>query len=156
MKEITTGMKAPSFTLTNQNGESISLKDFKGKQGVILYFYPKALTPGCTTQACGLRDSMTKIKKLNYVVIGVSGDEAKKLIKFQEKEKLNFNLLSDPDFKVSKKYSCYGPKKFMGKEYLGIFRKTFVIDLEGKINLIIDPVNTKTHHQDLILHLSKL
>jgi thioredoxin-dependent peroxiredoxin len=156
MKLLKTGLKAPAFKLKNHLGLSVALKDFAGEKGVILYFYPKALTPGCTVQACSLRDHLKKIKKLGYEVLGVSGDEEKKLLKFYEKEKLNFPLLSDPAYLTCKKYGAFGKKKFMGKEYEGILRKTFVIDLKGKISLILDPVNTKTHHQDLLDHLPLL
>ncbi len=156
MKNLTTGMKAPSFKLKDEEGHTVELKTFKNKSAVIIYFYPKALTPGCTLQSCHLRDHYKKLKKMGYEVFGISGDDEQKLLKFKLKEKLNFPLLSDPGHKICKKYGSFGLKKFMGKEYEGILRKTFVVDLEGKIILILDPVNTKTHHQVLLENLGSL
>lgn len=143
------GAVAPSFKLKNQNGEEVSLKDLKN-QIVVLYFYPKAMTPGCTTQACGIRDSKKELAKLNAVVFGISPDEPAKLSKFIEKEKLNFDLLSDPDHFISEKYGVWGLKKFMGREFMGIIRTTFIIGTDGKIKHVIDEVKTKTHHADVI------
>ena len=105
------GNMAPAFTLPNQNGEKVSLKDFKGKKNVVLYFYPKALTPGCTTQACGIRDSKKEFDKRDTVVLGVSPDPAKKLQNFIDKEELNFDLLSDEDHAIAEKYGVWGLKK---------------------------------------------
>lgn len=141
---------APAFSLVNQDGQKISLKDFKGEKNVILYFYPKAMTPGCTTQACGLRDSKRKLTSSGTVVLGVSPDAPEKLAKFIAKEKLNFDLLSDPDHKIADKYGAWGPKKFMGKEYDGILRSTFIIGKDGKLKHIMSKVNTKTHHDDVL------
>lgn len=143
------GAAAPAFTLKNQNGEKVSLKDFKG-QNVVVYFYPKAMTPGCTTQACGIRDSKKELAKEKIVVLGISPDPVEKLEKFIEKEKLNFTLLSDEDHSVAEKYGSWGPKKFMGKEYDGILRQSFLINKEGKLVHIMSKVNTKTHHEDII------
>lgn len=143
------GAAAPTFTLKNQNGEKVSLKDFKG-QNVVVYFYPKAMTPGCTTQACGIRDSKKELAKEKIVVLGISPDPVEKLEKFIEKEKLNFTLLSDEDHSVAEKYGSWGPKKFMGKEYDGILRQSFLINKEGKLVHIMSKVNTKTHHEDII------
>jgi peroxiredoxin Q/BCP len=143
------GNLAPSFTLLDQDGNKVSLKDFKGESIVVLYFYPKAMTPGCTTQACGLRDSKKALDKEGVVVLGVSPDEPKRLVKFIEKEKLNFTLLSDPDNEIAKKYGAFGRKKFMGKEYDGILRTTFIIGADGKLKHVMDKVNTKTHHDDV-------
>lgn len=140
---------APSFKLLNQNEEEVELKSLRGKR-VILYFYPKALTPGCTTQACGIRDSKKELAKLNAVVFGISPDDPKKLKKFFEKEKLNFDLLSDPDHFISEKYGVWGLKKFMGREYMGIIRTTFIIGEDGILVHVMDNVKTKTHHEDLI------
>lgn len=144
------GKAAPSFNLTNQDGEKVSLKDFKGEKTVVLYFYPKALTPGCTTQACGIRDSKKKFASEDTVVLGVSGDSEKLLKKFQEKEKLNFDLLSDPEFVVAKKYGAFGLKKLYGREYEGLIRSTFIIGKDGKLKHIFPKVNTKTHHEDVL------
>jgi len=142
------GSKAPAFTLLNQDGEKISLKDFEG-QTVVLYFYPRAMTPGCTVQACGVRDHSPKFKKLGTVVLAVSPDSPERLKKFDEKYTLGFPLLSDEDHKIAEKYGVWGNKKFMGRISLGIKRTTFVIDPKGKILEIMDKVNTKTHHLDV-------
>lgn len=144
------GTKAPAFSLLNQKGEKVSLKDFSGEKNVVLYFYPKAMTPGCTVQACGLRDSLKKLKALDVVVLGVSPDAPERLEKFRVKEKLNFDLLSDPEFKLAEKYGAYGLKKFMGREYMGVLRSTFIIGKDGKIKSVMEKVNTKTHHDDVL------
>ncbi len=149
------GQKAPAFTLLDQNSKKISLKDFQGKK-VVLYFYPKAMTPGCTTQACGIRDSKKDFQKLNTVVLGISPDDPARLVKFIEKEKLNFDLLSDEDHAIAEKYGVWGLKKFMGKEYMGINRITFIIDEEGKLVHIMDKVKTKSHNDDVIAILKEL
>lgn len=144
------GNLAPVFTLTNQNGEKVSLKDFRGKNHLVLYFYPKALTPGCTTQACGIRDSAEAFKKRGTVVLGVSPDGVGKLQRFIEKQGLNFDLLSDEEHKIAEKYACWGLKNFMGREYLGLIRTTFIIDKSGRLRHVIDKVKTKTHHTDVL------
>ncbi|WP_445364549.1 thioredoxin-dependent thiol peroxidase [Microbulbifer sp. ANSA003] len=144
------GNLAPAFTLTNQSGEKVSLKDFRDKSNVVLYFYPKALTPGCTTQACGIRDSEAEFKKANTVVLGVSPDPEAKLQRFIDKHELNFDLLSDEEHKIADKYGCWGLKKFMGKEYMGLLRTTFIIDKSGRLRHIIDKVKTKTHDTDVL------
>lgn len=144
------GDKAPDFTLPNQEGKKISLKDLKSKKNVVIYFYPKALTPGCTTQACGIRDSHSDFEKLDTVVFGISPDESKKLLHFQNKKDLNFTLLSDTDHSIAKKYGVWGLKKFMDREYMGIKRSTFIIDKAGNISHVLDKVQVKTHHQDVI------
>ena len=150
------GNMAPAWTLPNQNGEKISLKDFKGKKNVVFYFYPKALTPGCTTQACGIRDVKKELEKLDTVVFGVSPDPVKKLQSFIEKKELNFDLLSDEDKAIAEKYGVWGLKKFMGKEFMGIIRTTFIIGKDGKLKHIMDKVKTKTHHDDVIEVLKTL
>jgi peroxiredoxin Q/BCP len=141
---------APPFTLLNQSEEKVSLKDFKDDKNIVLYFYPKAMTPGCTTQACGIRDTKKEFAKLNTVVLGVSPDSPAKLQKFIEKEDLNFDLLSDPDHKVAEKFGVWGLKKFMGKEYEGILRTTFIIGKDGRLKYVMEKVKTKTHHEDVI------
>jgi peroxiredoxin Q/BCP len=144
------GKAAPAFTLINQAGEKVKLADFKGEKMVVLYFYPKAMTPGCTVQACSIRDGKKKLAQLKVEVLGVSPDPVAKLQKFIERDKLNFTLLSDEDNSIAKKYGSFGLKKFMGKEYEGILRQTFIIDMNGKLVHIMDKVNTKTHFDDVI------
>lgn len=143
------GNLAPAFTLLDQNEEKVSLKDFKGKKIVVVYFYPKAMTPGCTVQACGIRDFSKEFKKLGVEVLAISPDAPDKLAKFVEKQKLNFTLLSDPDHKIADKYGSWGPKKFMGREFDGILRQTFIIDKNGKLAHIMNKVKTKSHHEDV-------
>lgn len=142
------GAKAPAFNLTNQRGERVKLSDYKDKN-VVLYFYPKALTPGCTTQACGIRDSKEVLEALNAVVFGVSPDPSEKLQKFIDKHDLNFDLLSDEDHSLAELYGVWGLKKFMGKEYMGIKRTTFIIS-NGLLVAILDDFKTKTHHEALV------
>lgn len=149
------GNMAPAFTLRNEAGDKVSLKDFKGEKNVVLYFYPKAMTPGCTVQACGLRDSKKELAKLDTVVFGISPDPQNRLGKFIEKEKLNFSLLSDEDHAVADKYGSWGPKKFMGKEYDGILRQTFIVGKDGRLKHIMDKVKTKTHHDDVIDYIKE-
>jgi thioredoxin-dependent peroxiredoxin len=144
------GNMAPKFVLENQKGEKVALKDFKGEKNVVVYFYPKASTPGCTVQACGLRDSKRKYSSNKTVVLGLSPDLVPKLVKFEEKQKLNFDLLSDPEHKVADQYGVWGLKKFMGREYMGINRMTFIIGKDGKLKHIMEKVNTKTHHEDVL------
>ncbi len=127
------GQQASGFTLTSDKGEEVSLSDFQG-QRVILYFYPKADTPGCTKQACALRDAYPQIESGNAVVIGISPDEPDKLVKFREKYDLPFILLSDPDHEVAEAYGAWGEKKMYGKTYEGIIRSHFAIDEEGRID----------------------
>ena len=150
------GNLAPAFTLLNQKGEKVSLKDYRDKKNVVLYFYPKALTPGCTTQACGLRDAKKELDKLGAVALGVSPDPVKKLQSFIEKKDLNFDLLSDEDHAIADKYGVWGLKKFMGREFMGILRTTFIIGKDGKLKHVMSKVNTKTHHDDVIGILKSL
>lgn len=149
------GNMAPAFTLSDQNGKKVSLKDFKGEKNVVLYFYPKAMTPGCTTQARAIRDYKKEFAKLNTVVLGVSPDTPEKLTKFQDKENLNFTLLSDEGHKIAEKYGSWGRKKFMGKEYDGILRQTFIIGKDGKLKEIMNKFKTKTHHEDVLSYLKE-
>ena len=150
MATLKTGNVAPAFTLQDQNGKKVSLKDFKGKKNVVLYFYPKAMTPGCTVQACGLRDSKKDLAKLNSVALGISPDPVARLKKFDDKEDLNFVLLSDEDHAIADKYRVWGMKKFMGREFMGIIRTTFVIDKNGKLAHVMDKVKTRSHHNDVL------
>ncbi|MDP1930178.1 MAG: thioredoxin-dependent thiol peroxidase [Gammaproteobacteria bacterium] len=144
------GNLAPDFTLTDQNGTPVKLKDFRGAKNVLLYFYPKAMTPGCTVQACGLRDVKAALAKLDTVVLAVSPDPVKRLQKFAERDSLNFTLLSDEDHAVADKYGVWGLKKFMGREFMGILRTSFLINKEGRLVHVMDKVQTKTHHDDVL------
>jgi peroxiredoxin Q/BCP len=149
------GNLAPLFNLVSQDGELVNLKDFRGDSNVVLYFYPKAMTPGCTVQACGLRDIKKELKKLNAVALGLSPDPANKLNKFKEKYDLNFSLLYDEDHKIAEKYGVWALKKFMGKEFMGVVRTTFLINEEGRIEDIMSKVKTKSHHDDVLSLLKK-
>lgn len=149
------GNMAPAFTLPDQNGDKVSLKDFRGEKNVALYFYPKAMTPGCTVQACGLRDSKKALAKRDTVVLGVSPDPVARLGKFIGKENLNFTLLSDEDHAVAEKYGAWGLKKFMGREFMGILRTTFIIGKDGRLKHIMDKVKTKSHHDDVLAVLEE-
>lgn len=149
------GNKAPAFTLLNQGGEKVKLSSFVGEKNVVLYFYPRAMTPGCTAQACGIRDSQKVFADLDTVVLGVSPDPIEKLTKFIDKHELNFDLLSDDGHVIADKYGVWGPKKFMGKEFMGLIRTTFVIDKAGKLRFIMNKFKTKTHHDDVIKIVSE-
>lgn len=150
------GNLAPAFSLLDQDGKKVSLKDFRDKKNVVLYFYPKAMTPGCTTQACGLRDSHSALKNLDTVVLGVSPDPVPRLGRFIEKQALNFSLLSDEDHAIADKYGSWGLKKFMGREFMGILRTTFVIGKDGRLKHVMDKVKTKTHHDDVLALIKEL
>lgn len=139
------GDKAPSFILEDQQNKQVKLSDFLG-QKVLLYFYPKASTPGCTIQACELRDHITEFEHLHIKVIGISPDPSKKLLNFANKQNLNFTLLSDVNHKTCENYGVWKLKKFMGKEYMGVVRTSFLIDEEGHINHVFDKFKTKDHH----------
>lgn len=153
MSPLKAGSIAPKFTLLDQDGEQISLADFQG-QKVLVYFYPKAMTPGCTVQACGLRDNMDELKKLGVEVLGISTDKPEKLSRFVEKEVLNFTLLSDENHKVCEEFGVWGEKSFMGKTYDGIHRISFLIDEEGKVQHVFDDFKTSNHH-DIVLDYVK-
>jgi peroxiredoxin Q/BCP len=149
------GSVAPSFSLLNQDGQRVSLESFRGKN-VVVYFYPRAMTPGCTVQACGLRDSKSSLEESGIVVLGISPDKPEALKKFQARNGLNFDLLSDVDHKVALAYGSWGQKQFMGKTFDGILRQSFLLDKEGKILHIISKVDTKTHAEDVLGFYSKL
>ncbi|WP_301098556.1 thioredoxin-dependent thiol peroxidase [Otariodibacter sp.] len=149
MNRLKVGDKVPEFTLLDQNEQPISLSQFQGKK-VLVYFYPKALTPGCTTQACGLRDSKAELDALNVVVLGISPDLPKKLAQFVEKKELNFTLLSDPDHQIAEAFGVWGEKKFMGKAYNGIYRISFLVDESGQIEAVFDKFKISNHHQIII------
>ena len=144
------GTAVTDFSLVNQRGEKVSLTDFRGKKNVVLYFYPKAMTPGCTVQACGIRDSKDQFDALDTVVMAVSPDSVDKLIKFEDKQELNFILLSDEDHQVTESYGAWNLKKFMGREYMGVLRSTFIIGKDGLIKHVMPKVKTKTHHDDAL------
>jgi peroxiredoxin Q/BCP len=154
MPTLKPGDKAPDFTLTADDGKPVSLSDFKGKQ-VVLYFYPKASTPGCTIEACDFRDLRPKFNKADVVVLGVSADPVKALVNFKTKQKLNFPLLSDPDHKMIESYGQWRMKKFMGRSFKGIVRTTFLIDKTGHIAQIWDAVRVKNHAADTLSAASK-
>jgi thioredoxin-dependent peroxiredoxin len=143
------GDKAPAFTAKDQDGNPISLSDFKGKK-VVLYFYPKDDTPSCTKEACSFRDNHSKLKRKGYVVIGVSADSEKAHRKFIAKYGLPFTLISDEEHQLLEAYGVWGLKKFMGREFMGIIRTTFVIDEKGKIERIIDKVNTQEAAEQIL------
>ncbi|RAJ10606.1 peroxiredoxin Q/BCP [Chitinophaga skermanii] len=149
MTQLKEGDKAPNFKGKDQNGNKVSLSDYKGKR-VILYFYPKDDTPGCTAQACNLRDHYPELTKKGYIVIGVSIDDEKKHQKFITKYNLPFTLLADDDKTIVTQYGVFGPKKFMGKEYEGTHRTTFLIDEKGKIAKIITKPDTKNHTEEIL------
>ncbi len=138
------GDKAPAFTLTNDAGDKVKLSDFKGKT-VVLYAYPAAMTPGCTTQACDFRDSLSALQAAGIEVIGISPDSPEKLAKFRAKDGLNFTLVSDPDKAVLTKYGAFGEKKMYGKTVVGVIRSTFVIGPNGKIEQAMYNVRAKGH-----------
>lgn len=143
------GDKAPNFKGKDENGNSISLKDFSGKK-LVLYFYPKDDTPGCTAESCNLRDNYEGLIKNGYAVVGVSADDDKQHKKFIEKYQLPFPLIADVDLEVIKAYDVWGYKKFMGKEYDGIVRTTFVIDGKGILEKVITAVIVKDHTEQII------
>ncbi|WP_165067441.1 thioredoxin-dependent thiol peroxidase [Marisediminicola senii] len=138
------GATAPAFTLTDQDGSPVSLADFAG-QNVIVYFYPAASTPGCTTQACDFRDNINSLKSAGYQVLGVSKDDAPALQKFQAEQGLNFPLLSDPDLVVHNAYGAYGEKSLYGKTVTGVLRSTFVVDPDGTLKLALYNVKATGH-----------
>lgn len=154
MNPLKRGENAPHFILPDQHNQSVALTDFKGKK-VLVYFYPKALTPGCTTQACNLRDSKAELDKLNVVILGISPDSPQKLANFTDKKALNFILLSDQDHQVAEQFGVWGEKKFMGKTFDGIHRISFLIDEQGKIERVFDKFKTSEHHQVVLDYLTQ-
>ncbi len=146
---LTAGMKAPDFTTTDQNGKEVKLSDFKGKK-VVLYFYPKDMTPGCTTEACNLRDNYKLLQKQGYEVLGVSTDDEKMHRKFIEKEKLPFRLLADTNKSLHEKYGTWVEKSMYGRKYMGTARITFIIDENGILAEVIGKVDTANHTQQIL------
>lgn len=149
MQKIEVGSVAPDFTAKDQDGNEVILSGLKGKK-VVLYFYPKDNTPGCTAQACSLRDGKSELEKLGFTIIGVSPDTGKSHKGFIDKQKLNFTLISDEDKTVAQLYGVWGLKKFMGREYMGIVRTTFIIDANGVIEKVIEKVDTKRHFEQIV------
>ena len=154
MTTLKEGKKAPAFKGTDQNGDIVSLADFKGKK-VILYFYPKDDTPGCTAQACNLRDNYQLLIDKGYQVIGISTDTVKSHKKFEKKFNLPFPLIADEEQKIVEKYGVWGEKKFMGRTYIGTHRTTFLIDEEGKIKKIIEKPDTQNQTAQVLLEWEK-
>jgi thioredoxin-dependent peroxiredoxin len=154
MAELKEGNKAPDFSAVDQDGKKIKLSSFKGKKNVVLYFYPKDMTPGCTTQACDLRDNHKKFK--NTVILGVSIDSTERHQKFIGKYDLPFTLIADTDKKVVEKYKVWQEKKLYGKTFMGIVRTTFIIDKTGTIQKIMPKVKVKTHLEDVLAVLKEL
>lgn len=149
MNTLKVGDKVPSFSAKDQDGNTISLKDYTGKK-LIVFFYPKANTPGCTAEACNLRDNFKELQSEGYELLGVSADSEKSQAKFKEKYDFPFPLLADEDHTVLNAFGVWGLKKFMGREYDGIHRKTFVIDSDGVVVKVIDKVKTKDHAAQLL------
>ncbi len=143
------GATAPAFKTTNTDGESVSLKDLRG-QKVVLYFYPKDDTPGCTKEACSFRDAYAKFKKRGITILGVSPDSEKAHQKFTAKYKLPFTLLADTDHSIADAYGVYGEKKFMGRTYMGVHRTTFLIDEKGKIKKVFEKVKPEDHANEVL------
>jgi peroxiredoxin Q/BCP len=148
------GNKAPAFTLPNQDGKKVSLKDFLGKK-VVLYFYPKDNTPGCTKEACDFRDTFPKFEKSNAVILGVSPDTPESHKKFIEKHNLNFTLLSDTEKKVLEKYGVWKEKSMYGRKYMGVERTTVIIDENGRIEKIFPKVKVKGHAEEVLKALGE-
>ena len=156
MNTLQVGDNAPLFEIPDQDGNLVKLTDYIGENGkqVLVYFYPKAMTPGCTVQAQGLRDSKAALTSANTVVFGLSPDEPKRLLKFCQRDELNFTLLSDVDHKVADGFGVWGLKKFMGKEYDGIHRLSFLIGVDGKIAHVFNKFKTKDHHEVVLAVLN--
>ncbi|HZH70566.1 MAG TPA: thioredoxin-dependent thiol peroxidase [Flavobacteriaceae bacterium] len=149
MKTLQQGDKVPAFTAKDHDGNSISLTDYTGKK-LVVFFYPKASTPGCTAEACNLRDHYKELKDRGYELLGVSADSQKRQKNFREKYNFPFPLLADEDKKVIEAFGVWGPKKFMGREFDGIHRTTFVIDEKGVVERVISKVKTKDHAAQIL------
>ena len=143
------GDRVPEFSAQDQDGNTVNLKDYRGKK-LVVFFYPKASTPGCTAQACNLRDNFGTLKEQGYELLGVSADSQKRQANFRKKYKFPFPLLADPEHRVIEAFGVWGPKKFMGRTYDGIHRTTFVIDGNGIVERVIDKVKTKDHAAQLL------
>jgi peroxiredoxin Q/BCP len=146
---IEEGKPAPDFELTSDSGDIVKLSELRGKP-VVLYFYPKDDTPGCTTQACGIRDAYGEFERAGAVVLGVSPDDESSHVKFRSKYELPFTLLADTDHSVAEQYGVWGEKKYMGKAYMGVNRSTFVIDADGNVKKVMHDVKPATHADDVL------
>ncbi|MDA9556202.1 thioredoxin-dependent thiol peroxidase [Vibrio sp.] len=153
MNTLTAGTPAPQFSLLDQDGNTVNLSDFSGRK-VLFYFYPKAMTPGCTVQAQGLRNIKEQLDAHNVVVLGASIDPVKRLGKFIERDELNFTLLSDEDHVAADQFGVWGEKKFMGKIYDGLHRISFLINEDGVIEHVFNKFKTKTHHEVVLDYLN--
>jgi len=153
MKRLVAGDKAPLFNLRDEHGNMVALTDLSGKK-VLVYFYPKAMTPGCINQACGLRDVKKQLDDLNTLIFGISPDPVKSLANFVTKKELNFPLLSDQDHALAEEFGVWGEKKFMGKVYDGIHRISFLINEQGIIEHVFDKFKTTDHHQVVLDYLT--
>ena len=154
MPMLTPGDTAPNFSLLNQDNITVVLSDLLKTQQVLVYFYPKAMTPGCTVQACALRDSHSELAAKGITVVGISTDPVKSLAKFTQRDALNFTLLSDPEHQTAAAFGVWGEKKFMGKVYDGIHRISFLIAQDGKVEHVFDNFKTKDHHQVVLNYLA--
>ncbi|ALO42445.1 thioredoxin-dependent thiol peroxidase [Pseudoalteromonas sp. SS15] len=155
MNTLKAGDNAPLFSLQNQNDETVELKTLLESNQVLVYFYPKASTPGCTVQAENLRNEKAQLAELNTVAVGISPDPIKRLKNFETKKELNFDLLSDEDHAIADAFGVWGLKKFMGKEYDGIHRISFLVSQDGKIKHVFDKFKTKDHHEVVINFLKE-
>jgi len=153
MNTLTVGDKAPLFTLNNQDNNPVTLSELQGKK-VLIYFYPRASTPGCTVQAQGLRDTKAELDAHNVIVLGISPDTPKKLTNFINKQELNFTLLADEDHATCEAYNVWQLKKFMGKESMGVVRTSFLIDENGNLEHIFNKFKTKDHHDVVLSYLN--
>lgn len=149
MKTLQVGDKVPNFSVKDQDGNDVKLTDYQGKK-LVVFFYPKANTPGCTAEACNLRDHYKELQSAGYELLGVSADSQKKQANFKSKYEFPFPLLADEDHMVINTFGVWGPKKFMGREYDGIHRKTFIIDEAGIVSKVIDKVKTKDHASQIL------
>ena len=150
---IEEGTQAPDFELRSDDDDTVKLSALRGRQ-VVLYFYPKDDTPGCTTQACGIRDAYGEFERAGAVVLGVSPDDESSHVKFRSKYELPFTLLADTDHAVAEQYGVWGEKKYMGKAYMGVNRSTFVIDAEGNVKKVMHDVKPATHADDVLSALA--
>lgn len=153
MIRLTAGQQAPDFSLPDQTGQAVQLSSLLKQSRVLVYFYPKAMTPGCTVQACGLRDTKAQLADFNVQVVGISTDQSSRLAKFAQKEQLNFTLLGDEEHQVAEAFGVWGEKKFMGKVYDGIHRISFLIEQDGRISQVFDDFKTSNHHEVVLAYL---